>query len=76
MLERYISYAWIRWEDLKEKVNEEGAMELIEWIGVAAVALALIGVLVTTMSGEGGQKIADALVDTIEGWIKAFQGGE
>jgi hypothetical protein len=76
MLGRYISYARIWWIDLGQKLNQERALELIEWIGIAAVALALIGVLVTTMGGEGGERIANAVVDTIVGWLEAFRGGE
>ena len=59
----------IRW------LRREEGVETIEWIGLAAVIIALIGVLITVMGGGGGQTIAQAIVDVITNWIRGLGGG-
>lgn len=65
---------WIA--ELKRKLGSERGVETVEWVGMAAVVLALIGAIAAVMGGAGGTSIGEAIASTIAGWINSMAGGE
>lgn len=60
------------WLDWQARFREEDGLEMIEWLGMVAVFLALTAVLIEVMSGRGGTRIANAMVTVLVKWIKSL----
>lgn len=53
--------------------NEERGSQTLEWIGIAAVVVILVGIVSTALSGESG--IGDKVVEKLKGFIDDIGSG-
>lgn len=60
------------WLDWQARFRKEDGLEMIEWLGMVAVFLALTAVLIEVMSGRGGTRIGNAMVTVLVKWIKSL----
>lgn len=68
MTRRYLQIQ-LRLAELAQSSQEKG-VETIEWVGIAAVVVAIIAVIIGRNT-----EIGNAVVDTILGFIRGFSGG-
>lgn len=74
MLKGYLDfYNWLG--DLRSQLGEEEGVETIEWIGLAAVVVALLGAVAAFVPTSGGETIGSAIINVISNWISQFGGG-
>ena len=60
---------------IKTALRREEGVETIEWIGMAAVVLALVGALGTVLGKGGGEQVGQAIADTLTNWINQLGSG-
>lgn len=54
---------------------DERGVEALEYIGMAAVVVALLGAVVLYIATEGGQQVTRAVTGTIRNMIISFEDG-
>ena len=55
--------------------GSERGVETVEWIGMAAVVVALMVGVAAYLSGGGGTEIGKAIVGALKGFISQLTGG-
>lgn len=52
--------------------NDERGSQTLEYIGIGAVVIAVVGAIIALTNGSGGTSIAQKFIDKIKAWIDSF----
>jgi hypothetical protein len=63
-----------RWKCFWAELGEEGGIESVEWIALAAVILVFLIAMMMILK-VGGKSIASLIIDAISQWIKKWTEG-
>lgn len=73
MLEKYNEFCRRAAASVKAKVANERGSQTLEWIGIAAVVVIVVGVISQAFSGD--TSIGDTVKDKFTGFIESIGGG-
>lgn len=73
MLEKYNELCRRAAASVKAKVANERGSQTLEWIGIAAVVVIVVGVISQAFSGD--TSIGDTVKDKFKGFIESIGGG-
>lgn len=73
MLKKYNDLCRRAVTSIKAKLTNERGSQTLEWIGIAAVVVIVVGVISQAFSGD--TSIGDTVKDKFEGFIESIGGG-
>lgn len=73
MMEKYNDLCRRMAASVKAKVANERGSQTLEWIGIAAVVVIVVGVISQAFSGD--TSIGDTVKDKFKGFIESIGGG-